>query len=32
MDPYMWADLSTLIKLTQINNNKPMTKKKIIKI
>ena len=31
MDPNMWADLSPLIKLTQISNNKPKTNKKIIK-
>jgi hypothetical protein len=28
----MWAGLNTLIKLIQISNNKPKTKKKIIKI
>jgi len=32
MDPYMWADLSSFTKLTQISNNKPKNKKKIIKI
>jgi hypothetical protein len=26
MDPYMWADLSPFIKLTEISNNKPKTK------
>lgn len=32
MDPYMWVDLSSLTKLTQISNNKLETKKKIIKV
>ena len=29
MDPYMWVDLSPHTKLSQINNNKSKTKKKI---
>jgi hypothetical protein len=32
MDPYMWANFNPLTKMTQIKNNKPKTKKKIIKI
>ena len=28
----MWADLNPLKKLTQVSNNKPKIKKKIIKI
>jgi hypothetical protein len=28
----MWADLNPFIKLTEISNNKPKTKKIIIKI
>jgi hypothetical protein len=31
MDPHMWADLNPFIKLTEISNNKPKTKKIIIK-
>ena len=30
MDPHMWVDLSPHTKLSQINNNKSKTKKKII--
>jgi hypothetical protein len=29
---HVWTDLIPLTKLTQISNNKPKTKKKIIKI
>ena len=32
MYPHIWAYLSSLTKLTQISNNKPKTKNKIIKI
>jgi len=32
VDSHMWVGLNPLKKLTQINNNKPKTKKKIIKL
>jgi hypothetical protein len=32
MDPHIWANLRSLIKLTQLSNNKPKTEKQIIEI